>query len=168
MKINIPELNKKSELTFEGKQSIELRKINPNRKVIDCEVSVNGTATKTGNRYLVSGQILAKVPLVCDRCLDEYEHTLQVDLYKVYSSEKVFDEDEEIIQVTGDVIDLEDAITEAVYLNVPMQGLHDENCKGICKTCGQNLNHHTCDCSSEEIDPRLEALNSIFHPQSEE
>ena len=169
MKINIPELNKKSEVTFKGEQRVFLKGINPVHDVLDCMAFVEGVATKSGNRYLVKGQVITTVMLLCDRCLEEYEYTLKADLYKEYSSEEFFDdEDEDIIQVTGSVIDLEDAVTEAIYLNVPMKGLHDKNCKGICKICGQNLNEQSCDCESKEIDPRLENLKNIFHPQSEE
>ncbi len=169
MKINIHELNKKSEVTFKGEQRVSLKGINPVHDVLDCIAFVDGIATKSGNRYLVEGQVTTKVILLCDRCLEEYEYTLQADLYKEYSSEEVLDdEDEDIVQVTGSEIDLEDAITEAIYLNVPMKGLHDENCKGICKICGQNLNKQSCDCEKNDVDPRLEGLKNIFHPQSEE
>ena len=110
-----------------------------------------------------------EIPLLCDRCLEEYDYLLEADLYKEYSSELTDSElDEDIIQVTESEIDLEDAITEAIYLNVPMKWLHDEKCKGICKVCGENLNKHTCKCPKTEMDPRLESLNNIFHPQSEE
>ena len=60
------------------------------------------------------------------------------------------------------------SLTEAVVLNVPMKWLHDSNCKGICKVCGINLNKQSCQCDAEEIDPRLEGLRNLFHPQSEE
>ena len=49
-----------------------------------------------------------------------------------------------------------------------MKWLHDENCKGICKVCGINLNKQSCHCDAQEIDPRLEGLRNLFHPQSEE
>ncbi|QEH69488.1 DUF177 domain-containing protein [Cellulosilyticum sp. ST5] len=169
MKINIHELNKKSEVTFKGEQRVSLKGINPVHDVLDCMAFVEGVATKSGNRYLVKGHVTTTVLLLCDRCLEEYKHALQADLYKEYSSEEFLDdEDEDIVQVTGSEIDLEDAITEAIYLNVPMKGLHDDNCKGICKTCGQNLNKQSCNCEKNDIDPRLESLKNIFHPQSEE
>ena len=78
------------------------------------------------------------------------------------------EDDEEILPISGFEIDLEDIITESIVLNVPMKWLHDEQCKGICKVCGINLNKQSCHCDAQEIDPRLEGLRNLFHPQSEE
>ncbi len=167
MKINIHELKKKSEVTFSGLQNIQLRGVNPLNPTQDCAVDVNGTVTKSGNRYVVKAQATAKVKLLCDRCLEEFKCPIQADIYQRYSSDPNED-DEEIYPITGFEIDLEDVITEAVVLNVPMKWLHDEDCKGICKVCGVNLNKHSCHCDDANIDPRLEGLKNIFHPQSEE
>lgn len=167
MKINIHELKKKSEVTFSGLQNIQLRGINPLNPTQDCVADVNGTVTKSGNRYVVKAQATAKVKLLCDRCLEEFECPIQADIYQRYSSDPN-EEDEEIYPIIGFEIDLEDVITEAVVLNVPMKWLHDEDCKGICKVCGVNLNKHSCHCDDANIDPRLEGLKDIFHPQSEE
>lgn len=167
MKINIHELKKKSEVTFSGLQNIQLRGVNPLNPTQDCAVDVNGMVTKSGNRYVVKAQATAKVKLLCDRCLEEFKCPIQADIYQRYSSDPNED-DEEIYPITGFEIDLEDVITEAVVLNVPMKWLHDEDCKGICKVCGVNLNKHSCHCDDANIDPRLEGLKNIFHPQSEE
>lgn len=169
MKINIHELNKKSEVTFKGEQPVTLKGINPNHKALDCVATVEGIAKKSGNRYIIEGTIETEVLLLCDRCLEEHPCVVQADLYKVYSSEVIDDEeDEDIIRVTESEIDLEEAITEAIYLNVPMRWLHDSACKGICTSCGQNLNKQSCKCAQDVIDPRLEGLKNIFRPQSEE
>ena len=167
MKINIHELKKKSEVTFTGRQNIQLKGVNPLHPSQNCEVEVNGVLTKVGNRYVVNAQATAKVKLLCDRCLEEFECPIQADIYQRYSTDSNED-DEDILPITGFEIDLEDVITEAVVLNVPMKWLHDEDCKGICKVCGINLNKHSCHCDDANIDPRLEGLKSIFHPQSEE
>lgn len=169
MKINIHELKKKSEVTFKGEQPISLRGLNSEHPIQNCEAHVDGTVTKTGNRYLVQGTVSVTVQLLCDRCIEEFDCSIVADLYKEYSSDpNVNEDDEDIIQVTDSEIDLEDAVTEAVYLNLPMKWVHDDKCKGICKVCGQNLNKHQCKCQENDIDPRLEGLKNIFHPQSEE
>ena len=167
MKINIQELKKKSEVTFKGKQQISLRGINPMHKVQVCDADVEGVLTKVENRYIVEGQVSVIVKRLCDRCSEEFDCLVEGELYQEYSSEPVAQEQEDVIQIS-DTIELEDAVTEAVYLNLPMYWVHDESCKGICKICGQNLNKHNCNCDHTEIDPRLEGLKNIFHPQSEE
>ncbi|MBO5857065.1 MAG: DUF177 domain-containing protein, partial [Clostridia bacterium] len=48
-------------------------------------------------------------------------------------------------------------IEEDVNLELPTKFLCDEDCKGICTMCGNNLNIDQCDCK-KPIDPRLEGL----------
>lgn len=169
MKIDIHELKKKSEVTFNGEQTVSLRGLISKDNEQQCVVYVQGTAAKNGKGYLVKGSLKTSVKLICDRCLEAFDCPLEAEICQEYSADPVLDvDDEEIIEVTGSSIDLEDIITEAIYLNVPMKKLHDEACKGVCKVCGQNLNKHTCQCQTQDIDPRLEVLKNIFHPQSEE
>ena len=167
MKINILELKKKSEVTFKGKQQVSLKGISPVHKVQVCDADVEGTLQKVDGRYIVEGQVSVIVKRLCDRCSEEFDCFVEGELFQEYSSEPIGEDQEDIIQIS-DTIDLEDAVAETIYLNLPMHWVHDENCKGICKICGQNLNKHSCNCAQEEIDPRLEGLKNIFHPQSEE
>ena len=162
MNINIQELRKKSEVTFKGKQQISLRGISSKHQVQVCDADVEGVLTKVGSRYVVEGQVFVNVKRLCDRCSEEFDCLVEGELYQEYSVEPVSQEQEDVIQIS-DTIELEDAVTETVYLNLPMYWVHDENCKGICKVCGQNLNKHTCNCEQVEIDPRLEGLKNIFH-----
>lgn len=167
MKINIHELKKTPEVTFNGVQPITLRGVNPLHSEEHCEAIVGGTVTKVGNRYLVKGDAKAIVKLVCDRCLDEFDAEINAEICQRFSQDQN-EEDEEIYLFTGHEIDLEDVVTEAIVLSIPMKWLHHEDCKGICKVCGVNLNKQSCHCDTEEVDPRLEGLMNIFHPQSEE
>jgi len=167
MKINIHELKKKSEMVMDWVQPITLKGVNPLHPSLDCDAHVEGTVTKVGNRYVVKGIASTVVKLLCDRCLEEFDCSIEAEIYQRYSTDPNED-DEEVLPISGFEIDLEDIITEAVVLNVPMKWLHDSNCKGICKVCGINLNKQSCRCDAQEIDPRLEGLRNLFHPQSEE
>lgn len=59
-------------------------------------------------------------------------------------------------------IDISKAISDAFLLNRPMKLLCKSDCKGLCVHCGINLNDKTCDCSVEEIDPRLQKLKMFL------
>lgn len=166
MIINIHELRKVSEVAIDGTQPITLRGVNPLHPEEQCTAHITGTVTKIGSRYLVKGIAKANVKLVCDRCLDEFETEVSAEICQRFSVDPN-EEDEEIDPIIGHEINLEDVVTEAVVLSIPMKWLHDENCKGICKVCGINLNKQSCHCDTEDIDPRLEGLKDLFHPKSE-
>jgi uncharacterized protein len=50
---------------------------------------------------------------------------------------------------------------EQFQLALPMKALCSEACKGLCPTCGTNLNTGTCDCNIKWEDPRLAALKAL-------
>lgn len=169
MKIDIHELINKPEIMLKSEYTVSLLGFNLSHDTQQCVGSIVGKITKKGTRYIVEGKISGIVTLLCDRCIKEFEYPIYADLYKEFSTE--FNEtlqDEDIIQITQSSIDLSDVIVEALYLNRPMKAVCKENCKGICLVCGKDLNEHTCECLNTDIDPRLEKLKNIFHPQSED
>ncbi|MDF2593750.1 MAG: hypothetical protein K0R69_91 [Clostridia bacterium] len=169
MNIDIHELTNKSEVTFKGEQAVSLLGLNLSNGAQNCIANIEGTVTRKGTRYLVKGSISSIVVLICDRCITEFEYPIHTEFYKQFTSATdEADEDEDIIQVTQSSIDLSDVAAEALFLAIPMKCLCREECKGICNVCGQNLNEHICNCQDADVDPRLEKLKNIFHPQSEE
>jgi uncharacterized protein len=55
--------------------------------------------------------------------------------------------DYEITYVATDEVDLGEVLTEQLRLQIPFQPLCKEACKGICATCGADLNRGRCACS---------------------
>ena len=49
-----------------------------------------------------------------------------------------------------------------ILMNWPMQVLCKEDCKGLCPSCGANLNLTTCDCDSTDLDPRMAKIRDVF------
>ncbi|PHV71108.1 hypothetical protein CS063_07190 [Sporanaerobium hydrogeniformans] len=169
MKIDIHELLNKSEIVFRGEEVISLLEHNLSDQTHDYKVNVEGKVTKQGNRYLVQGTLSSTLKLLCDRCMKEVEYPIHTELYRVFSSDlNEQHQDEDVTPLTESSVDLSDAINEAIALEIPMKVLCKEDCKGICHACGQDLNVTSCTCEKADIDPRLEKLKNIFHPQSEE
>ena len=60
-----------------------------------------------------------------------------------------------------DQIDLGQLMEEQFYLALPMKPLCREDCRGLCASCGANLNEETCDCQVRWDDPRLAGLKAM-------
>jgi uncharacterized protein len=60
------------------------------------------------------------------------------------------------------MLDLAEAIREYALLEMPMQVFCREDCKGLCPTCGADLNEGPCDCRNDEGDERFAALKSLL------
>ncbi|MEW5739655.1 MAG: DUF177 domain-containing protein [Myxococcota bacterium] len=62
----------------------------------------------------------------------------------------------------GKTIDLDPVIREQVLLALPATVLCREDCRGLCSTCGQDLNEQDCGhAEKKEVDVRLAKLKDI-------
>ena len=61
----------------------------------------------------------------------------------------------------GKSIDLSPAVREQILLALPPSPLCTEDCKGLCPTCGKDLNEGDCGHRPANVDPRWQALKTI-------
>jgi uncharacterized protein len=61
------------------------------------------------------------------------------------------------------VLDVDRLLFNEILVNWPEKVLCKPDCKGICKTCGTNLNLATCDCEQSELDPRMAQFQDVFN-----
>lgn len=136
----------------------EIRAIRP--------VEGKGEAVQLGNLYYVKGNLNADVDFVCARCLTPFTHHATVAFSETFASadDPILkeDEDSDILPIEGDEIELDSLLQEDFLLAMPTFPLCQEDCKGLCPTCGVNRNETTCTCSNERIDPRLAGLADFF------
>ncbi len=108
--------------------------------------------------------------LQCARCLDPIAQQLHGDFDLLFrphavdadSSERAITEEEtEIGYYDGSGLLLEDVVREQVLLSLPSRTLCQDNCKGLCPRCGENLNGSGCHCDPAPADPRWHALAGL-------
>jgi len=112
----------------------------------------------------VDGSLSMDVELACSRCLEPVAHNTAAEFHETFKPASAMDgsEPEEIVPVKEDAIDLEPFVEETMMLSLPFAPLCETSCKGLCQTCGANLNEGDCGCSKETLDPRLAALKDFF------
>ena len=71
------------------------------------------------------------------------------------------EENDEIVLLEDGAVDLDDLFTTALVLSMDSKHVCSEDCKGLCATCGADLNEGPCGCR-REIDPRLAALAQLL------
>jgi uncharacterized protein len=77
-----------------------------------------------------------------------------------FPEEEVF---EQSAYVEGCQLDVDRLIYGEILVNWPMKVLCREECKGLCKKCGQNLNQGACGCDQFVPDPRMAAFEDMFN-----
>ncbi|MBM3136639.1 MAG: DUF177 domain-containing protein [Chloroflexi bacterium] len=102
------------------------------------------TLSHTQNGVRSMGEISARIPLECGRCLDDYQQELQSEFEEIFTfSHRPLSEDEAIISEDGN-IDFEPIIREYLLLEIPFSPVCRSDCRGLCSVCGQNLNEMDC------------------------
>jgi len=112
---------------------------------------------------------------ICDRCLTEVPTVLTLHMEREITSPDAVpdgstDPDEgedELDYMEGYQLNVETFVYNEILLNWPMKILCKEDCKGICKVCGQNLNEKECGCDTFVPDPRFAAIQDIFNANKE-
>ncbi len=107
---------------------------------------------------------------VCDRCLKPVEQELLLRFTReVWAPEASSDPAvyEEQPFMDGYVLDIDDLLISEIVTSWPMKILCKPDCKGICPTCGRDLNEGTCDCDHFVPDPRMAAIKDIFEAERE-
>lgn len=133
---------------------------------IQNPVSVKGTLVNHQQVLGLEAQADVTVVTDCMRCQDRAELELHLSFAADYKpsalAEASAEEDDDFFTFQSQCIDLEEVLMEQIMLALPMQVLCNEACKGLCPTCGQNLNHTACSCAEQSVDPRLSKLKSLL------
>ena len=59
------------------------------------------------------------------------------------------------------ILDLNEVLRQDALLAAPVHVLCKKDCRGLCPTCGQNLNAGSCNCTPD-IDPRWGPLVDLL------
>jgi uncharacterized protein len=153
-----------------GRIVADLRRIAPDlvQGESDLEAVVSGevrlASTQVG--VLVQGDLRGNARMVCARCLEPVGTPLAFRIEETFVPTvdiltgrplEVEEEDRALWIDEHHVLDLEEVVRQEALLAAPLHVLCSPDCRGLCPTCGQNLNEGPCDCRPEP-DPRWSAL----------
>lgn len=117
-------------------------------------ISYDVVFTNAGTGILATGMVRAEAQGECDRCLEPTEFDIAGEIEEFYLFEEPEDPEayEDGYELVGEdkVIDLSEAINDAVVMDTPFVVLCQPDCKGLCPSCGHNLNEGPCDCAAQE------------------
>ncbi len=119
---------------------------------------------------LLRGRLRGELHFTCSRCLDPFTWPLEsnFDLLLMVGSapapaqEMELDAeelDEEYVQ--GDELDLNVLLREQILLALPLKPLCREDCRGLCRQCGANLNRESCACAAPGFNTSFATLQKL-------
>ena len=142
-----------------------------------CELSTEGLDFPSIREYLtkpyaegrvyneagilhLEGLLTAELLCACDRCGEAFESVKETELDAILVEENPGD-DPELFVLQDDGIDLDEVLTTLFVLDMETKFLCREDCKGLCPSCGKNLNLGPCGCR-KSIDPRFAVLEQLL------
>jgi uncharacterized protein len=122
---------------------------------------------RAGEELYFEGHCDTVVEGVCARCLETFSLPLATPFEFILtraqpreSTQELHTEDLAFSFYSGDEIDLTPLVGEQAILALPTRAVCREDCRGLCPSCGINLNNETCTCKTTTTDPRLAILAS--------
>ncbi len=127
---------------------------------------------RTNRGILLRGSFDAPVRRTCSRCLDSFIETVSLQLAEEFLPTVDPQRgvplpppaaDEEALTIDPQhQIDLTPVLHDELVLSEPMHPLCRPDCPGLCPGCGRHMDVGSCDCASDESDPRLAALARLL------
>jgi uncharacterized protein len=106
---------------------------------------------KTPHQLILTADGELSVKMECDRCGTEYQGAIPCNFRLVFlaGAEEQESENDSIKYITRDTdeIDFGDDAHDFATLAIPMKKLCKHDCKGLCHSCGKDLNSESCECS---------------------
>ena len=152
-----------------------VRDIDPERQEVKLAAGVFPIVSKTpvhlevthisGKELMIKGSACISAEIPCDRCLITVSEELDLQFAKRVDLD-ADDEDrtelDETNYIDGYYLDVDQLLYNEILIGWPMKVLCCEDCKGICSSCGQNLNKGACDCEDTSLDPRMSVVRDVF------
>jgi uncharacterized protein len=122
------------------------------------------------DNILVRGHLRGELNFTCSRCLDGFIEPLAADFDLLLrigqppppAQEVELDSgelDEDYFQ--GEDLDLNALLREQILLTLPLKPLCGEECRGLCRQCGANLNRERCTCTAPVMHSSFAGLEKL-------
>lgn len=125
------------------------------------DVFVSGTVQNIAGALTLKGELSLSAEFICDRCTKEFPwaYTLPV---VAHLAEHITEEDNpDLFLLEGGAAPIEEIFITAFLLELDGKTVCQEECAGLCSTCGFDLNDGPCTCP-REVDSRLSALGQLL------
>lgn len=119
-----------------------------------------------GKELLIHADARLVAVIPCDRCLEEVRYEFVLDCTKHVdvglSDAELTEELDESNFIDGYDLDVDKLLYNEILSEWPEKVLCREDCKGLCRVCGRNLNTGSCSCEEPGLDPRMSVVRDLF------
>ncbi|MEW6325327.1 MAG: DUF177 domain-containing protein [Nitrospirota bacterium] len=136
----------------------------------DEPVRVQLVVTRDGDDILIDGEVAATLRFRCSRCLEECTYPVRTALHVTLAPAgpdapeghyqlNAADLEQAYYREGG--VETNEVVREQLLLAIPMQVVCRPGCRGLCASCGRNLNEGPCECPGPPDSPWVEQLKRL-------
>ena len=125
-------------------------------------IDVTATANNRASLVNLTIDVTFDYGRSCDRCGFDYIREMNMSFTHKLAQTLVDDGNDDYIETPDFKLELDEVVISDIILSLPQKNLCKDDCKGLCQSCGQNLNNGECSCDKRQIDPRLEILKQFM------
>ncbi|WP_134700336.1 DUF177 domain-containing protein [Ammoniphilus sp. YIM 78166] len=126
-----------------------------------------GQARKEGEIVFVEGTLTGELKSKCAKCIAPTFYAFTHSFDEGFTEGEIDEEESDLNPYQAGKIDLEPFFHQDILLHMPQVFICEDDCKGLCPSCGVNRNEQPCECVNERIDPRLADLAMFFNQDKE-
>ena len=126
-------------------------------------VRVTGRLQPAGEgRFYWRARVAARVTEACRRCLEPVPVAVEAEIDALFTQDPDALDDPDSYPLPPDVteVDVTPAVREELILAVPQYVVCRDDCRGLCPSCGHDLNAGPCGCAPP-TDLRWQALAGL-------
>jgi len=163
MKIDFEYLKKNPETELKVPIDWQPKDLVVNGETVYWSVPVKGELALQAydDRIRMHGEMEGVLHVGCARCLKDFDFPLQSSFVVDLKDGKPAEDTGEYYTIEGNEVDLEPILMEQILFNLPLNLVCSADCQGLCPVCGQDRNLKNCQCQTQQIDPRWEALKKL-------
>ena len=121
-------------------------------------MTVAGRVVGLPDAIMAEFAVSATGRFVCTRCLTEWEQEVSADAEHYFGTTL----NEDGYAIVDGHIDLIGPAQDELALVLPVAPVCREDCKGLCPTCGTDLNTDPCDGHQDDADSAFAVLKDLF------
>lgn len=134
------------------------------------QVTGSVSLLRASEGILATAHLQVKVADCCSRCLKPVSVPLEVDFQEEYlptvdadtgSRLAVAEDGDGFLIDDRQVLDLSEAVRQYRLAVQPIQALCRADCKGLCASCGEDLNRGPCSCDAAATEPPMHTVARV-------
>lgn len=125
-------------------------------------VSFDGGVYNHAGAVTLEGSAQYGYTAPCDRCGTECTERGRVDIYYTLVTSASGDDNDDYLVILDYKLEVDSVIRSDVLLSLPTKHLCKPECRGLCSSCGMNLNLGSCSCNDGDDNPFANALSEFM------